>query len=396
MTMQKTDLAAFELPWETLDAIIEGKSPIDLNSLHVRNHEEASALVLSYGYDLRLADDLAEMQALLRETVEFIENRFLTDQVNWQEYDEPVLSISKIPEPVRSMTDICELILTAATGKKPEKLWACAILKVLHTLLHLHNNPTLRYFQEASDSIILKFHHLLLPHPDGTFSLLGKHGRHIDLYGFETKYKKPRESILIKLLCKKENVAEEVWDLVGVRLITHIPADALLTIELLREQKVLLFSNIIPTRSRNTLVDFEAFRTDYERMLKEMQNGKRHFEDINALFKAIPIKPPTTNDFSSNPSSLPDYRSIHITCRHFLNVQPPEEPDELDLLDDPVGELDAHGTRIAFPFEIQILDKANYLENKAGKTAHNVYKLKQVIAARRRVLGRLLTQDTAQ
>jgi len=391
MTMQQTDLTAFELPWETLDAIIEGKSPIDLNSIHALSHEEANELILSYGYDLRLEDDAAEMQSLLKETIEFIENRFLTDRIDWAEHDETVLPLSQIPEPIRSTSDIRDLILMAASAKKPEKLWACAMLKVLHTLVHLHNNPTLRYFQEASDSIILKFHHLLLPHPDGTFSLLGKNNRQIDLFGFETKYKKPRESILIKLLCKKENVAEEVWDLVGVRLITHIPADALLTIELLREQKVLLFSNIIPTRSRNTLIDFEAFRTEYERLFKDMQTGKRHFETINDLFQAVPIKPPKKpNDFSKNPSSLPDYRSIHITCRHFLNVQPPEEHDELDLLDEPIGELDSHGSRIAFPFEIQILDKESYLENEAGKTAHSLYKLKQVISARRRVLGRLL------
>ena len=47
-------------------------------------------------------------------------------------------------------------------------------------------------------------------------------------------------------------------------------------------------------------------------------------------------------------------------------------------------------TRFAFPYEVQILDKASYLDSKVGHGAHASYKQRQLFAARRRVLGRLL------
>lgn len=383
-------LEVFELPWETLDAIIEGKSPIDLTSMPIKTREEAYDVIFNYGYDTCRKQDREDLGRLFQEAIGFIENRFLTSHVDWQEIGEPSIPVTEIPIHLKALTHIEDLILVASGGKKPDRQWACAILKVLHTLAHIHNNPTLKYFQEASDSIVSNFHKLLLPQPDGSFCLSDRDGRQINLYGFETKHKKPRESILIKLLCKKENVAEDVWDLVGVRLITHHPIDALLAIDILRSRKVILFSNIIPSRSRNTLLDFEKLRTDYEKKLSDIRRGQAAPDSVYDLLQTLSVRPPQTNDFRDNPSSLPDYRSIHMTCRYFLRLH--TDDTDLEELDGTDLHLQKYPTdvRLAFPYEIQILDKHNFLENQDGKSAHTLYKRKQLVAARRRVLGPLL------
>jgi len=43
-----------------------------------------------------------------------------------------------------------------------------------------------------------------------------------------------------------------------------------------------------------------------------------------------------------------------------------------------------------FPYEMQIVDLKTHLENMFGRASHEKYKEKQLIAARKRVLGRLL------
>jgi uncharacterized protein (TIGR04562 family) len=54
-------------------------------------------------------------------------------------------------------------------------------------------------------------------------------------------------------------------------------------------------------------------------------------------------------------------------------------------------EVQAKGDiRLAFPYEIQVLDAQSYLENKSGKSAHTLYKQKQLATARKRVLGALV------
>ncbi len=369
------DFTTYELPWETLEAIILGKSSIDLTTMPTQDRSDAYNLVYHYGYDLDLLEDKQEVGQLYQEAIEFIEQRLLDPNVRWQDIGEPLSPVERIPSHITESRDMLDLIMTASQGPSPDRYWACSLLKVIHTLAHVHNKPFFKYFQEASDIILARFHNILTPQEDGSFLLQGSQ-HNLKLYGFETKYQKPRESILIKLLCKKENVAEDIWDLVGVRLITHHPAEAILAIDILREQKVLVFPNIIPSRSRNTLLDFNHFKEQYTLALGEYAAGRKTTEEMRRLFETLPIRPAEENAFKDNPSSSSFYRSIHITCRHLLRLGGPEASQQ---------------TRFAFPYEIQIQDLASYLENKEGNSAHGMYKLKQLGAARRRVLGLLLS-----
>ena len=378
----------FQIPWDAMDAILQGKSPIDLKGLPVRSREEAAELVASYGYDLNNPEDKAEIEMLYAEAIEFVENKLLSPDMDWPSMGEPEAPSDIVPNHIIASRDVTDLILTASQADGPDKYWACAILKVLHTLVFVHNGFIYRYFEEASESILSKFNTILIPQADDTFLLKGSEGRYLKLFGFEAKYQKPRESILVKLLCKKENVAEDVWDLIGVRIITFHPAETIQAINMLREQKVIVLSNAMSSRTRNTLIDYDAVKTDYEQTYNEYMDGLQDENAIRKFFEQWSKHTGNTETateankgFEENPSSSPDYKAIHITCRHLLKLKAAEDQQ------DPGKQY----YRFAFPYEIQLMDKAGYLESKSGKSAHTLYKQKQLAAARRRVLGLLLT-----
>jgi uncharacterized protein (TIGR04562 family) len=321
---------------------------------------------------------MAEMEGYLIEAVNFIEHRFLTPSIDWVGLGEPPSPAERIPVALVESRNVLDLIMAASQKEHPHRGWACALLKVIHTLVYIQNSPLYKHHAQASETILSRFREVLLPEDDGTVLLQGYDGRSLKLYAFEAKHHKPRESILIKLLCKKENVAENVWDLVGVRLVTFHPAEAILAVELLRENKVIVFPNVIPSRSRNTIIDFEHFKAMYEAKLAEYEQGRCRMEEVMALFRTEDYQAPDSAPTNANPLSSPQYRSLHITCRQLLRVKS-------------LGGLAE--TRFAFPYEIQVLDKDSYLESKVGHGAHALYKQRQLFAARRRVLAGPLEEN---
>lgn len=375
--LTSADPFGVEMPWEVLESLIQGKSSIDLSVMPIYSREEAKDLVYNYGFDLDLPEDMAEIEAYFIEAVNFIEHRFLTRSIDWAGAGEPVIHADKIPLSVTSGRNVLDLIMVASQKDHPNRPWACALLKVIHTLVYIQNSPLYKYHAQASETILARFREVLEPESDGTVVLKGGRGRDLKLYTFEAKHHKPRESILIKLLCKKENVAENVWDLVGVRLVTFHPAEAILAVDMLRERKVILFPNVVPSRSRNTLIDFNHFRDLYEDALTEYRIGKRSLDELFQLFETDDYILPEGVPGNLNPLSSPEYRSLHITCRQLMRVKS-------------AGTLAE--TRFAFPYEIQILDKASYLDSKIGHGAHASYKQRQLFAARRRVMGSLLEE----
>lgn len=369
------DPLGVEMPWEVLSAMIQGKSSIDLTSMPVYTREEAREFIYNYGFDLDVPEDVAEMEAYVIEAVNFIEHRFLTRSIDWAGLGERVIGADKIPLSVVASRNVVDLLIMASQPDHPHRAWACALLKVIHTLVYIQNSPLYKYHSQASETILARFRDVLSPEMDGTVVLQGNRGRSLRLFAFEAKHHKPRESILLKLLCKKENVAENVWDLVGVRLVTFHPAEALLAVDILREKKVILFPNVIPSRSRNTLLDFNHFQEFYEAALADYKLGKRSLDSMLKLFETDDYILPEESPNNVNPLSSPQYRSLHITCRQLLRVKSGGHVTE---------------TRFAFPYEIQVLDKSNYLNSKVGHGAHAHYKQRQLFAARRRVMGSLL------
>lgn len=346
-------------PWETLRAVVGGLSAIDVPHLHLADVEAAERFLECYGFDWSRSSHREELEALRASAVEFIEEELL-------ESGEHVLPAVRDEEDVRALL----VWASSATGTK-RQLWSCAVLRVAHTLAHSRSYFNEKYGDEIRRQILARFEPHLSMNEEGL--LLGDS---IHLADFEVKATKPVTSVAMKLLHKVENVAEDIFDRVGVRFVTHERFDTLLVVKYLREHNVFMFANVKPSRARNTLIDLDWLETFMSALDRAVDAGEIGEGDrIDYLREAVRNQEyPEPPQPGYNPYSAASYHALQFTCRQMIRV-----PDDTGR-----GEI-----RFFFPFEVQVLDEESYHLSRSGFAAHDLYKARQRDAVRRRVLGSL-------
>ncbi len=412
--MEKTELdhlhRKYDFHWEMVDVIIGGKSLLDSNAglsgFPMQNLEDADRFMRSYGFEWNDPIQSAEAFGNFHEALNFIRENFLHPS------NPDGLKID-IPRKILEITDTRDLLLMAnrsypgqMNDSQGENLrnWACSVLKVVHTIAHLDKDVRSVYFSEIQTQILDKFYKIV--HRDSSEQLyLGTSENdplRIPLFAFETKSKKSRESLLVKLLHKPESTAEEVFDRVGMRFTTYSKRDALRLVKYLKDEMVLMPVNIKPSRSRNTLLDVPRFR-DYLNEVLENKNEEMSLKEIeNQLEESIELDLTHTD----NPHSSQYYRSIQFTARQLIKIHNPiyEHLKNLkkmvkvtpvsDEFQTTVDRMDLkyvqREIRFFYPYEIQIVDQKSAEENEKGRSAHAEYKKAQIKTAMRRVMGSLM------
>jgi uncharacterized protein (TIGR04562 family) len=354
------------LHWETLRAIIGGTSALDLPRIRVETDEEAHEFVCCYGYDWNIPEQREQGEQIRAGAIRFLEEEILGPEV-------------AIDPEVRAETDVRRLVRWAGEGTPtPRQRWSCALLRVMHAVAHCNFPLQDRYGRHIRQQILARFHPHLFPRneSDGGALRLGSGEDSVPLIAFDVKEAKPLASTVMKLLHKVENVATDIFDHIGVRFVTRDRLDALLVVRYLRAHNVFMFANVKPTRSRNTLLDLDAFEASAERALRSDPDVDRGalLEDLRATVgppKVTPQQTPRVNAFSAT-----NYQSLQFTSRQLIRV-----PD-----DSPSGEE----IRFFFPYEVQVLDEASFRESRSGRASHEEYRSRQREAVRRRVLGSLV------
>ncbi len=348
-------------PWETLGAIIDGRSAIDLARLHFETQEEAAGFLHRYGFDLQDSEDRRAVEALRQEALGFVEDLLKDDPI-------------ALPQVIREQDDVLVLMLWASLGAphgRSKQLWSCALLRVMHTLAHSGSNLELRYDAQIHAQILAQFEPHIHETADAktgeTKLCLGAGEDAVPLAYVNLKRDKPRRSVLIKLLHKPGNVATTIYDRIGVRLVTEDRLDALCAVRYLRKHHVIVFSNVVPERTRNSLIDLEAFHALYDRT---PDRG-------SALREAVAQLAPPKLDALLNPHSAEDYRSIQFTCRQLIKPRD--------------GSAD-----FFYPYEVQILERPTYERLTLGNASHDAYRARQLETVKRRVLGGLLSDSATE
>jgi uncharacterized protein (TIGR04562 family) len=204
-------------------------------------------------------------------------------------------------------------------------------------------------------------------------------------------------------LHKPENVAEDIFDRIGMRFVTKSKLDALRVVKYLKEKMIVIPPNIKPSRSRNTLVDIDDFRAQLSELLSRAERGDLDEAGLVARLEAAAYAPLVAQE---NPHSSAFYRAIQFTCRQLIKQRNPLYGDLKDLkliarnrqLDDDVlkaiERVDLKylqkEVRFFYPYEVQIVDQQSYHQNEQGKSAHSEYKKAQLQTAMRRVMGILV------
>ena len=395
-----TAIPNLRFPWSTLRVALEGMSVLDMPRLEVHTMEEASAFVQAYGFDLNQKSDVELLWNFYEEAVGFLEKVLVDSQY------------PKVPEPLKSRPAVQDLrrLLILASGElgSTDQVFSCALLRIMHVLIHLTFDPRHKFFHQMQVQVLARLDRYLHVDPQSGDTFLGKgfNGESgIKLLFFKKKERKDRSREMIKLLHKADSVVEEIYDRVGIRLVTETKIEALRAVVVLLEKNIVSMPHIRPARSRNRLIDIKRLQFEIGRIeahLKKHSDTKPYITKmINRLESRIGTRSSGRNIF--NPHSSEHYRAIQFTCREmvrvpnslhrvYLAIQSQVEaiPAGAHLLNELFPEPPASHEFGFFPYEVQVMDVKAYADSVFGKSNHDEYRKKQLEAARKRVFGREL------
>ncbi len=402
-------LESYKFNWETFDIMAGGKSSLDAKNYlsHLKEAKGAVQFLNGYGFDVSDPVQKAELFGIFQEAIQFIKRYFL------KEGNPEGLDVS-VPNRFYSIHDVKDLLLIATNnnlGAKSsivEMIWAGIILKVMHTILHADKDLRYRYFSTIQTQIFDRFYKFIQRDSENNL-YLGMEGDKspIPLVEFETKAKKTRESIIIKLLHKRENVAEELFDRIGVRFVTKTKIDSLRVMKFLYQHYIVMVNNIKPSRSHNSLVNMEEFRKGYFKVLKESlkanMNEAAFATKMEELAESCSVY---ANSEAENIHTSSEYRAIHFTSRQLIKYRNPflkqfnevkrlakQEGGESELARKVLG-LDtssiARDVRFFYPYEVQITDEKSHQKNTEGEASHVEYKKSQLMSAMKRLFRPLI------
>lgn len=384
--------------WDLLEVVLGGKSALDSKSFvaPLSSDDQIEDFLNAYGYNQHDPVLKAETFGTFQEALQFIKKYFLKEG-NPQGLD------LTIPPSLYAIVEVKDLFKMATWANKEntyeECLWAQVILKVMHTILHADKDLRYNYFSTIQQQIFDRFYKFVSRDEGNNLFLSSVDNKDkIQLHDFETKSKKHRESIIIKMLHKVENVAEELFDRIGVRFVTHTKLDCLRVVKFLYQNNVIVVHNIKPSRSRNNLINMEEFKHSHHATLRmALRNDINEERFQQALNREIV----STLEEDDNEHSLDSYRSIQFTGRHLIKYKNPFHDHFLGLRkmakdadkDDPLAKkvlsmdhsLIAGSLRFFYPFEVQIVDIESHKNNLEGEASHADYKKSQLDSAMKRL-----------
>ncbi len=404
MNIKKQIAEQWHFRWPVMEVLIGGASSIDTPSTYVRTMEEATRFLLSYGYNPDNPSDARMMHSVIVEALTFIERELMPRE--WRNGIRPPDEIIVCDDPRWLLVWAAEL----EDAHRIRRAWACAVLRVMHSIAHIEGSYRYVNVDAARAQIKARFEPFLRHNSAGEVSSFGQDGALVSLVKFDWKSAKSRQSILLKLLHKRANVAETIYDLVGVRLVVSNQADALLLVRMMTDFGIVSYANCIPARARNNMVDVDKFRHELDELRGLLMSDKISPEQFKRRMSNLEL--PSPEEDVDNPHSAATYRSIQLTGRQLIRGMNPafQWLQRFDEAADALGHSPAARalTELAaalrgwrgmdrevdmcafFPFEIQIMDQTSYMQNSQGAAAHGRYKSSQLRAARRRVLGEIL------
>jgi len=326
---------------ETIRLIVHGNSVVDWNRSSFRSVEEVDRFLGLHQIDTNDPEDQRRLRFVYGEAVNYLEEH---------------LGLH-FPDDLRKPDDVREVFVEASKtgGFRRRQIQACVILKLMHVINHLET-VELKHQTPLSEAELLDLAERRIV---ATADKMRQSG--FPLVAFYGS-RKTRNSVITKLLAKKENTAATIFDKLRFRIVTEGPEHVLPAISWLTEN-LFPFNYVIPGESHNNLVPLSETLTQpqYKGLVEGMQGGD--------LAQDAELKP------EDNPFSGDDYRMVNfivdfpVRVDHLVNVR--------------YGAL--LGRTAMVLVEFQVLDRETAKRNEEGENAHKLYKDRQ----RARVSSRL-------
>jgi uncharacterized protein (TIGR04552 family) len=324
--------------------LLRGGSVVDWHRLYFTDRNQVDRFLRINELDPANPEDIARLEDLREQAVEYLE-RHLGFHVS---------------EDVATRVPARDLLLVASQKGK-RRTHACVVLKVMHVLQHLAGGELATRLAVSADQIFQYVEDKVLR----TVEEVKSAG--CQVVEFEWS-RKEEDSLITKLLAKRDNLAAHVYDKLRFRMITHSEEEIVFVLrELLH--RLVPFNYVTPAETQNDIVDLEAFveRDAYLR---------GHLSELLAMSSVTPEKrTPISNEFSG-----PSYRVVN-----FVADLPVRLDKHLHLApDDP---LFADTGPVVFVLtEFQIVDVKTAQANEQGENSHERYKERQATRVRARLM----------
>jgi uncharacterized protein (TIGR04552 family) len=329
---------------EALRLLLRGGSVIDWRRLNFKEPGEVDAFLRLNLFDLADPRDDRRLRVVLAQAVEYLRAEFGY----------------RVAASVAAPADLRHLFLLASGVAEPvrHRRIACVVLKVMHVINHLEARELLFRTPIREADLAERVHRRVMAEA-ARMRALG-----MPVVEFVGNVKS-RESLVTKLLAKKESVAAQVFDRVRYRVVCE-RRDQLAGVAWHLTQHLFPFNYAVPGQTRNSLLRFGE-------LLGRHPQGDAITEQLQ-----LPV------DAEKRAASAPrnEFSGETFKMLNFV-VDVPVRVDELlppaDALVDELG-------RVVFALvEFQLLDVATAKANEAGDSSHDRYKRRQL----QRVLRRL-------
>lgn len=324
--------------------LLNGDSVVDWHRLALRNEDDVRRLMAVNSIDVKNPRDLERLESLRNEAVLYIRES---------------LGL-RLDETVASEESVLELPLLAS-GRGRFQRQACTLLKVMHIIYHLDARE-LRMALPISDNELFE---AVEQSVVTMFDELRNAGVPVVEFSWSRKTK---DSLVTKLLVKRETSAARVFDRLRFRVVVETANDIMPTLHVML-QRFIPFNYVVPTQTVNNLVDMTALRRRIGRV-----------RDVVAVPRS-PALPSATNEFSG--------RGYHV-----LNFVA-DLPVRVDALL-PEDATQTQGNVVFVLAEFQILDRARAADNEKGESSHVEYKRRQHQRVRERLLREPKHGDAAK
>lgn len=329
---------ALDGPLELQDAnelrlLLRGESVVDWHRLDYSTHEDSRRLLALNALDWDDDRDRARVETLRAHAADYLRR---------------VLKLA-VDDEVASEAPFLDLPLMASgvIGVRKQRRNACTLLKVMHILYHLDARE-LRTRLALSDSELFEsVERSVLD----IFDQLQASGAPVAEFQWS---RKTRESLLTKMLVKRETSAARVFDRLRFRLIVKRRSDVVSTLRLMLH-KLIPFNYVVPGQTVNSLVD------------------------VGALDRVGPSPLTTTEGrgVETNEFSDANFRVLNFIADLPVRVDEFVPADQLDV---------ERGNVVFVLAEFQILDSATATANEEGEASHEAYKTRQHQRVRERML----------
>jgi uncharacterized protein (TIGR04552 family) len=329
---------------EALRLVLRGGSVIDWRKLDFQAIEEVDVFLRLNLFDLEEARDERRLRAVLAQAVEYLRSAFGY----------------RVAEPVAQPEDLRHLFLLASGTLEPRRLRriACVVLKVMHVIHHLEARELLFRTPIREADLAERVHRRIMSEAERM--------RAIGLPVLEFRGNvKTRESLVTKLLAKKESVAAQVFDRVRYRVVTETP-EQIPPVVLHLTRHLFPFNYAVPGQVQNSLYRFADLLAAHPR-------GAELAAELQLPLEAEdgdPAEP--RNQFSGKA-----FRVLNFVA---------DVPVRIDELLPPLDPMaDELGSIVFSLVEFQVIDAGTARQNEHGEASHDRYKRRQLQQVLRRL-----------